>query len=170
MPRLIAILLSIMLVGSFAVAFADGSGTGSGSGSGALTAAGSGSVATPAPVVVVVASDKLHDPAEAPAAAWDDVKASKKVGWPLAVFAALLMLTKALAYSSVAFKATPVLGAAAKWLALDKHAMWVTGVGTLAAVGYNVLIGGGTLVAALFAAAVSGAGLVHSTTQPPKSS
>ncbi len=111
---------------------------------------------------------QLHDPLEAPLAALDDARAARKTSWPLAVFAVLAMVTKALAYGAKALQGLPVIGAAAKWLATDKHAMWVAGLGTLAAAGYNTLATGGTWVALLVALGVAAAGLTHSTTQPAK--
>ncbi len=98
-------------------------------------------------------------------AAWDEAKAARKVGWPLAVFAVLVMLSKALAYGREKLKAVPVIGKAAQWLSVGKRAMLVVGFGTVAAAGYDVLTAGGSLVAALFAAGVAVAGVLHSTTK-----
>lgn len=122
------------------------------------------SVSAPPPAAPPSAS--LPDPAEHPLDAWNEEQLARKTSWPLAVFAVLLMVTKALAYGRAKLQDAPVIGAAARWLALDKHAMWVTGLGTVAAAAYDVLRGGGSLVAGLIAAAVAYAGLVHSRTVP----
>jgi len=122
--------------------------------------AGSGAV-----VVLPPKAADLPNPAEHPVAAWDDAKAAKKTGWPLFVFACLVMLGKALAYGREKLKSWPVVGKAAAWLSVGKRAMLVAGFGTVGAAGYDVLIAGGSLVAALFAAGVAVAGALHSTTK-----
>ena len=114
---------------------------------------------------VIATASTLHDPIEHPLAALDDVRTSKKTGWPLAVFAILVMLMKAIAYSSAKLQGMPLIGAAAKWLAIGKRAMIVAGVGTIAAAGYNTLATGGTWAAVIVALGVAGAGVLHSTTQ-----
>lgn len=127
-------------------------------------AAGSGSSA----VVIVKPSDKLHDPTTDPVAAWDDAKAAKRTSWPLAVWCVLAMLGKALAYGRDKLKGVPLLGKLAAWLAVGKAAMVVAGIGAVGAAGFDVLINGGTLTAALVASGIAIAGVTHSTTQPPK--
>ena len=80
------IAVALGLAGLSLVAFAD---DGSGSAA-AITAPATGSAATAAP------SDQLHDPLSAPAAAFDDLKAARKIGWPLAILAALVITAKLL--------------------------------------------------------------------------
>lgn len=130
---------------------------------------GSGSEAqlAPAPAPKV---DSLHNPAAEPVAAWDDVKAARKTSWPLAVWAGLAMLGKALAYGRERLKGVPLLGKLASWLATGKAAMVVAGFGAIGAAGYDILVSGGSLVAALVASGIAAAGVTHSTTQPPKPS
>lgn len=111
-------------------------------------------------------SDAIHNPASEPVAAWDDVKAARKTSWPLAVWAVLAMLGKALAYGSDKLKRVPVLGKLAAWLATGKRAMVVAGIGAVGSAGYDVLVAGGSLVAALIASGIAIAGTTHSTTQP----
>ena len=133
--------------------------TGSGSGStGSATATSSPAMPTTGSAVA--------DPLEHPLAAIDQVKQAKQTSWPILVGLCLVMLTKALAYGSLTLQTVPVIGVAARWLAIGKHAMAVAAAGTLAAAGYNALVAGGTWVAALIAAGLAGAGLMHSTTQP----
>ena len=52
-------------------------------------------VQTPA-VTAAAPADQLHDPATSPLEAWDDLKAARKVGWPLALLAAAIMLARGL--------------------------------------------------------------------------
>ena len=118
-----------------------------------------------ATVMVAPPSSALPNPAEHPLQAWDDAKAARKTSWPLAVFAVLVMLGKALAYGRDKLKGMPLLGAAAAWLSVGKRAMLVAGFGTIAAAGYDVLVAGGSLIAALTAGAVAIAGSLHSTTR-----
>lgn len=122
-----------------------------------------GSAAAPAATPSRAAD--LPNPAEHPIAAWDDVKAAKKTGWPLMIFACLVMLGKALAYGREKLKTMPILGKAAAWLSVGKRAMLVAGFGTVGAAGFDVLASGGSLVAALIAAGVAVAGALHSTTK-----
>lgn len=105
-----------------------------GSGSAVALNAGSAS-ATPA--------DKLHDPTSSPAASWDDVKVAKKVGWPLAVFAVLVMLARLVGK----------LGGKVSWLAKGKAAVIVGAVGAIAASCYNAAADGGAWTATLMAGA-----------------
>lgn len=111
-------------------------------------------------------SDDLDNPAKNPIAAWDDAKAARRTSWPLAVWAVLAMLGKALAYGATALAGVPLLGKLAAWMAKGKGAMVVAGVGAVGAAGFDVLANGGTLTAALVASGVAIAGVTHSTTQP----
>ena len=119
-----------------------------------------GSAATPAKP-----SDALDNPVTSPLAAWDDAKAAKKTSWPLAVWAVLAMLGKALAYGREKLKGLPGIGWLARRLAVGKTAMIVAGVGAVGAAGYDVLASGGSIVAALVASGVAIAGALHSTTK-----
>lgn len=119
-------------------------------GSGSATP-GAPTLATPAPDAPVVTppADKLHDPVAAPAAAFDDVRAAKSVGWAAAVFAVLVMLARLLGrvqrYSFLA------------WLGKGRTAVVVAGTGAIAAAVYNVAMEGGSWMALLFAAVLAGA-------------
>ena len=124
-----------------------------------------GSAAVPVAPVVASPSSALPNPATSPVAAWDEAKAARKTSWPLLVFALLVMLSKALAYGREALKGLPVVGKAAEWLSVGKRAMLVAGFATVGAAGYDVLMAGGSLVAALIAAGVAVAGALHSTTK-----
>lgn len=135
----------------------------------AVPDAGAGSAAvtvTTTTSTEIKPSDALHNPATDPVAAWSDEKAARKTSWPLAVWAGLAMLGKALAYGAPKLKSVPLIGKLGAWLATGKMAMLVAGIGAVGAAGYDVLIGGGSLVAALTASAVAIAGISHSTTQP----
>jgi hypothetical protein len=97
--------------------------------------------------------------------AWDEVKATKKGGWPLVVYFALVALTKALAYGRDKLQGMPGLGWIARRLSVGKTAMIVAGLGALAAAGYDVLAAGGSITAALMASGLALAGAMHSTTK-----
>lgn len=157
--------------GFVAPCHADGS---AGVDAGVVTSVGSGSavisltIAPTAPTLPPAIA--LPDPLEHPLAAIDQVKQAKQVGWPLLVGAILVMVTKALAYASTHAIPLPLVDRLAAWLAVGKRAVAVAAAGTLAAVGYNTLVAGGTWVAALIATGLAAAGLMHSTTQPAKTS
>ena len=102
-------------------------------------AGSSSSAATPA--------DKLHDPVSAPGAAWDDVKAAKKVGWPVLVFVVLIMLCKLLSRA----KSLPYLAALGK----GKAAVAIGALGALGAACYNAAADGGAWTALLVAGLVA---------------
>ena len=117
-------------------------------------------------------AEALPNPAEHPVLAWNDAKLARKTSWPLAIWAVLAMLGKLLAYGADKLKNVQIIGGLAKWLGKGKHAMIVAGIGAVGAAGYNTLIEGGTLVAALVASGVAIAGILHSTThaEPAKPS
>lgn len=122
--------------------------TGSGSAL-APTDGTAGSATTPA---APQPADKLHDPAEHPAQAWDDLKATKKVGWPLAVFAGLIMLCK-------------LLGRAKKYklaafLSKGKTPVLIGMAGALAVACFNAAAEGGAWTA-VFVAGVTAAAHYH---------
>lgn len=104
-----------------------------------------------------------------PADAYTDAKMAQKTSWALLIYFALVMLFKALAYARDKLGSVPLLGALAKWLATGKVAMVVAGIGAVGAAGYNVLVNGGTFIAAVVASGVAIAGAMHSTTQPTES-
>jgi hypothetical protein len=112
-----------------------------GSGSAVLAPVGVGSATPTAPPAP---ADKLHDPIAAPGAAWDDIKAAKKVGWSVAVFAALVMLARLLARFGGRVRLLAVLGK-------GKVAVVVGAVGALAASCYNAAAEGGAWTAMLVA-------------------
>jgi hypothetical protein len=146
------------------VAYAD-DGSGAGSVATAIDA-GSGSAVAPAPAAPSV--DALHNPAQAPLAAFDDLKAAKKLGWAMALFAALVMLLKAVAYVKDKLGGVPLLGKLAAWLAVNKRAVWIAGLGAGCAAAYNALAEGGTWMAALMLVAAKVFALMSPTTEPAK--
>lgn len=113
-------------------------------------------------------ADKLHNPAQSPAAAWDEVKAAKRTSWPLLIWTIVAMLGKALAYGRDKLKGKPVVGRLAAWLAKGKGAMILAGISAVGSAGLAVLADGGSLVAVIVASGVAIGGVTHSTTQPPK--
>lgn len=128
----------------------------------AAPAVGSGSAVTPpAPPPVVTApptpADQLHDPTTHPMETISDVKAAKRYGWAAVVFAVVTILAR------LAGK----LGHAVKWLAWLNQGIASVVVGAAAAIGtaaYNALAMGGSLLAAILAAAVALATLWNPTT------
>jgi hypothetical protein len=112
---------------------------------------GSGSEAAPA-----APASQLHDPVGSPAAAFDDIKAAKKLGWGLMVLAALIMLCRVLGR----------LGGKFKVLATGRVAVVVAAVSTLAVTSYNALALGGTWMAAASAAVVALAAFWNSHATP----
>lgn len=105
--------------------------------------ADTGSAAPATPAAAPTPADKLHDPLSAPGASWDDLKAAKKVGWPLAVFAGLIMLCKLLARAkSVSFLAA---------LGKGKTAVVIGALGALGAACFNAAAEGGAWTALLVA-------------------
>lgn len=95
---------------------------------------------TAAPAPTTKPADKLHD-ATNPGAAWDDLKAAKKVGWPLAIFAALIILARAVSK----------LGSKVAFLGKGKVAVLVGAVGAIAASCYNAAADGGAWTATMVA-------------------
>ncbi len=123
------------------VAIADDAGVPAGS----AEVVAAGSDAAPAPAKP---ADKLHDPAAAPSAAWDDLKAARKDGWAIAVFAALVMLSK---LASRLGKNVKLLAALGK----GKVAVVVGAVGALATACYNAAATGGAWSAMIMAGAAA---------------
>lgn len=110
--------------------------------------------------------EAVANPARSPVAAWDDVKAARKTSWPLAVWLVLVMLGKALAYGRDKLGKVPLVGKLAAVLAKGKGAMILAAVGAVGAAGYEVLLGGGSWVAALVASGAALGGVISSTTRP----
>lgn len=117
---------------------------GSGSGSGS---------AVPAP------ADQLHNPVDAPVAAYDDFKAAQKIGWPLALLAALVMLTRGIATAATRWSISWLA-----WLAKGAAATAISGAGAIGAAAFNTLALGGTWFAV--AVAAMGALLALMTPKP----
>lgn len=116
---------------------------------------GSGSAIVTAPVTQP--SDAIDDPVSNPAAAFDDIKAAKKLGWGVLALAIII----------VACKGLSKVGGVFKKLGEGKFALVVGSVGTLAMTAYNALMLGGTWVAALAAAIVAAAAAWNTSTPPP---
>lgn len=110
-------------------------------------------------------SDAVVNPVQHPEQAWDNEKAARKVGWPLAIWLGMVMLGKALAYSRDKLKTTPLIGKLAAWLAKGKGAMILAAIVGVGAAGYNTMMGGGSWVAAIVAAGAAIGGVMHSTTK-----
>jgi hypothetical protein len=111
-------------------------------GSGSALAEGSAAGSASAPPAATPA-DELHDPIAAPAQAWDDVKAAKKVGWAVLVFAVLTMMAK-LAGRMKTVKFFAPLGK-------GKVAVVIGALGALGASCYNAAAEGGAWTAMLVA-------------------
>lgn len=132
------------------LAHADGSGSAiAGSGSAVSLPPGHPDI-SPAPApetapqpAAVGAADKLHDPVSAPSQAYDDVKAAKKTGWAVAVFAVLVMLAR------LAGRARNTKALA--WLGKGRTAVIVAAAGALLAACYNAAADGGSWTAILAA-------------------
>jgi hypothetical protein len=117
-------------------------------------AAGSGSAITSP-------ADQLPDVVAHPAQAFDAEKAAYKLGWPLAVLAAIIMLGRG----------AGLLGRQFSWLAWigkGKAAVITAGAVTVSIAAFNSLALGGTWYAALIAAVGVGFALLqpHATLQP----
>lgn len=99
--------------------------------------------AAPAATAETKPADKLHDPIDAPGAAWDDVKAAKKIGWPALVFAVTILLCKLLGRSKkYAFLA---------FLGKGKVPVVVGALNAIAISCYNAAADGGAWTAMAFA-------------------
>jgi len=94
--------------------------------------------------------DELDDPLENPAAAIDDLKAAKRTGWVIFVFAIVTMVARVLGKLGKR-KELPWLA----WLNRGKTAIGIGLVSSLGAAGYNALADGGSYYA-LAAALVMG--------------
>jgi hypothetical protein len=103
-------------------------------------AIGSGSSVVDAPQ-----APDLHNPITHPAAALSDLQAAKKSGWALALFALLVMLTRAGVHLSAQYKSLA-------FLAKGRMHIVFAAIGALGVAGYNALALGGSLYAAVIAA------------------
>lgn len=109
---------------------------------------GSAAASHDAGPVTASPATQLHDPISSPSASWDDLKAARKVGWPLVVFAGLIMLAKLAKRGGERFA----------WLARGKTPVVVGALGALGAACYNAAATGGAWSATLFAGVM---GLSH---------
>lgn len=149
----VLLVILVFAVGLQVIAFAD-SGSGSGSGSAVLETTPVDHAAPP--VVVVVPADKLHDPLTQPTQAFDDIGAATKVGWPIAMLAVAILLTRTL--GSLSKRWPQVKGLA--WLNTGAAAVIVAAIATIATAAYNTLALGGTWTATVMAATVAGFALL----------
>jgi hypothetical protein len=118
---------------------------------GSATAGSGSAIASPA--------DQLPNIATNPVKAFDAEKAAYKLGWPLAVLAAIIMLGRGVGQ----------LGKKLAWLAWlnrGKAAVITAGVVTVAIAGFNALALGGTWYAALLAVATAGFALMKPHVEP----
>ena len=100
------------------------------------TALASDATAAPQP------SDALHDPLASPAAAFDDLRAAKRIGWGVAFLVGVIMLCGILGK----------LGGIFAPLGTPRVLFAIGSVSTFAATAYNAVYLGGAWVAALAAA------------------
>lgn len=135
------------------VVFADGSGSGSAIAVVTVTA-------SPPAAVSTTPADQLHDPTSDPVAAFDDLKAAKKLGWPALVFAIVLIAARVAAKlgKSVSFLAK---------LGTGRVAVYVAGAAAVAVAGYNAAALGGSAIA-IAAAALMAAFALLDPEAPPK--
>ncbi len=102
-------------------------------------------VGSAGPVASAPQAPELHNPITHPAAALSDLQQAKKSGWALALFALLVMFTRAGVHASSQFKSLA-------FLAKGRTHIVFAAVGALGLAGYNALALGGSLYAALIAA------------------
>jgi hypothetical protein len=121
----------------------------------------------PAPVVVTPPPADSHalpppataipaDPLAAPQATFDELVATKKLGWPILALVILIVACRVLAKLGGVF--TP--------LGSGKVALGIAAVGAFALAAYNALALGGTWFAALLAAVVAGFAAWDSAAKP----
>ena len=109
--------------------------------------------------VVSATPPVLHDPIANPAAALSDLQQAKKSGWALALFALLVMATRAGVHASTQFKSLA-------FLAKGRTHIVFAAVGALGIAGYNAIALGGSLYAGLLAAGGAVLYAVLPTPQP----
>lgn len=150
-PRFIIAAVVGCVIGFASVRIAQSDGSGSGSaigsaGSGSAVAIPDGSIlVTPAPTP----ADALHDPLKEPAAAIDDVKAAKSLGWPVLVLAVVTLLAR---LAGSLGKSIPLLAPLGK----GKVALVVGAIAAIGAAGYSAAFGGGSLVTIATAVLIAG--------------
>jgi hypothetical protein len=96
-----------------------------------------GSAAAAAAAAAPRPSDALTNPATSPVAAWDDVLAARRVGWPAAVFACVTLLALALGTAGARF-------AWLSWLARGTAATLLGALAACGTAGYDAAIAGGS--------------------------
>ncbi len=106
---------------------------------------------TTSTVTTTLTTSTLHDPMLDPTGAFDDIRAAKKVNWPLALLAGLLIILKGMGSASKRWpKAKPLV-----WLNTGKAAFILAGFLTVGAATFNSLALGGTWFAVMSACAAS---------------
>jgi hypothetical protein len=113
--------------------------TGTSPAAGSSGSAGSGSALAPA--------DRIRNPLENPAGAYDDLRAMRRLGWGILALGVAVMLARVLA----------TLGGVFGVLRRGRAALAIAAGTTFAAVAYNAVALGGTWLAALFAGVVAAA-------------
>lgn len=98
----------------------------------------------------------LHDPLSAPAAAFDEIKSAQKIGWPLAVLAAAVILSKLLSR----------LGGFWSKLNSGKTALVIGALSAASAAAYNALATGGSWMAVALALIVAASAYWDSHAKP----
>lgn len=125
-----------------------------------IAGVGSGAAAPlarpPAPVIVAPPADSHAlpppataipaDPLAQPQAAFDELQAAKKLGWPILVLVVLIIASRLLAR----------LGGVFTFLGTGKASLVIAGVGAVALAAYNAIALGGTWLAAGMAAMLAG--------------
>jgi hypothetical protein len=118
-----------------------------------------GSASSSSGSAIASPADQLHDAIAQPTAAFDDVKAAEKLGWPVALLAAVILLGRGAGQ----------LGRKLSWLAWlnkGKAAVITAGIVTVAIAAFNAIALGGTWFAAAMAAASAGFALLHPVAPP----
>lgn len=154
LTRYLAFVLAccIALCGSAALSYAAVAGA-------ANIGSGSAGGATPAP------DAQLDDVLKDPVAAYNDVKALYKLGWPFALLGGLVVVLRGVGTAS---KRWPKFPGLAK-LASGKLAVVIASATTIVVVAFNALALGGTWPAILFAAGVAGFALWSPDSPAPSS-
>ena len=149
MTKLLAPLSSLALAAILVVIFVGAFNAGHAAADGS----GSGSVTIPVPTP----ADQLDNPLTNPVAAYDDLKAAKRIGWGVLVLAVLVMASRLLG----------MLGGVFAFLKKGRVSLVVAAVGTFAVTAYNALLLGGTWMAAVAAAIVAGAAAWDAVSKTP---
>jgi hypothetical protein len=120
---------------------------------------GSAAVVTPASP-----ADKLHDPIAEPQQAFDDAVAMKKIGWPLLLIGALLMIARGMQSAGKRWPSVRWIA----WLNTGPRAFAIAGLITVGSAAFNTLVGGGTWFAVATAAMAAGLAMMVPAPAPPK--